>query len=105
MAQQRQNNLAKELIKVANEFLSDISNRTSLITITHADVAPNMRRATIYVSIFPDEKEQEAFVFLERQTRNFYTFMKSRIKIKFLPQVNFALDIGEKNRQRIDQLV
>ena len=102
---QRQDKMAKELIKVVNEFLTDMSNRTSMITITRADISPDFKRAAVYVSIFPDDKEEEAFVFLQRQTRHLYPFLKTRLKVKFIPLVEFKLDLGEKNRQRIDQLV
>ncbi|MCD8494873.1 MAG: ribosome-binding factor A [Candidatus Pacebacteria bacterium] len=101
----RQLKMSKELIKIANEYLNSISNRTSLITITRADIAPNFKNASLYISVFPDDKEEAALVFLERKTRDMYDFLKSRIKGKVVPRITFIKDEGEKNRQRIDLLV
>lgn len=102
---QRQEKMNKELVKIGNEYLNSISNRTSLITVTRADISPNFRSATLFVSIFPDTKEEAALVFLERKQRDIHQFLKQRMTSKVIPRITFTLDIGEKNRQRIDLLL
>lgn len=101
----RQEKMSKELKKIGSQFLSEISNRSSIITITRADIAPNFKNATFYVSIFPEDKEEEAFEFISRRTRDLRDFVKKNLKTKHIPQISFEIDLGEKNRQNIDQLL
>lgn len=88
----------------AAEFLAQESNRTSLITVTNVHLAPKGDRATILVTVFPDSKEKEALEFVSRTGGALRDFIGERISLQRLPYISFALDIGEKNRQKIDEL-
>lgn len=102
---QRQDKMNKELVRIGNEYINSISNRLSLITVTRADISPNFRSAKLFVSVFPDKEEGAAMVFLKRKERDIYTFLKGRMTSKIIPRITFHIDIGEKNRQRIDLLM
>jgi ribosome-binding factor A len=101
----RQEKMIKELRKLGSEFLSEISNRSSLITITRVDVSPDFKKATLFLSIFPQDKEHEAMAFIERRARDLRDHLKKHLRTKNIPVVTFEIDTGEKNRQRIDQLL
>ncbi len=88
----------------AAEFMAIESNRTSLITVTNVHLTPKGDRATILVSVFPDSKEKEALEFVSRTGGALRDFISKRISFQRLPYISFALDIGEKNRQKIDEL-
>ena len=96
----------KELIKeLAAQFLQTESNYTSLITVTNADVSPDLKRATIFVTVYPEDSEESAINFLKRKRKGFKEFVKSKAKMKALPFFDFEIDKGEKNRQRIEDLL
>ena len=80
------------------------SNRTSLITVTHASLSPDDRRATIYVTVLPDSEEENALAFLKRNRTDFREYVKKQTSLKFIPTLDFMLDVGEKNRQDIEAL-
>lgn len=101
----RQEQIQGQLLQLAGEFISHESNRDSLITATRADVAPNNSNAIIYITVLPEEKEQDVIHFLMRRGRDFRTFVRSKTNMKKLPYFEFKIDEGEKNRRRVDELL
>lgn len=92
------------LVHLAAEFIVRESNGTSLITATRAELTPKGERAIVYVSVFPDESTDTALDFLNRNADEFREYMKKNARTRELPRVEFALDEGERNRQRLDEL-
>lgn len=96
----------KELIKnLAAQFLQEESNYTSLITVTSVDISQDLKRSTIFVSIYPESNEESAFNFLKRKRSDFKKYVKLKARMKIIPFFDFEIDKGEKNRQRIDELL
>lgn len=96
----------KELIKeLAAQFLQEESNYTSIITVTNADVSKDLKQSTIFVTVFPETAEESALNFLKRKRRGFRQFIKKKVNMKVIPFFDFEIDKGEKNRQRIDELL
>lgn len=97
---------AKSHIKeLAATYIEGESNQTSMITVTNVEVTEDLKYATIYVSVFPSEKEDFALNFLKRKRRAMRDYIKKRINTAVIPFLEVKLDLGEKNRQRIDQLL
>lgn len=90
---------------MAGEFLARESNRTSLITVTHADMSPDLKRGTIYLSVLPESEEQKALEFAKRNLTEFREYVREKSVLRFLPVFDFELDMGEKNRQRVSDLM
>jgi ribosome-binding factor A len=91
------------LRETAAEFLNREASRQSLITVTRAEVSESGKRGAIYLSVFPVEHEAAALEFANRRRADFAAFFKKRIRAA-MPRVEFYLDLGEKNRQRLDEL-
>lgn len=95
----------KEIIRQqAAEFLRRESSRSSLITITGIDFKPRTKTATIYFTVFPESEETAALEFAKRKRSDFRASLKDNTKLPFFPIIDFMIDEGEKNRQRIDAL-
>ncbi|MSU56347.1 MAG: ribosome-binding factor A [Candidatus Taylorbacteria bacterium] len=88
----------------AAEFMAETADQTSLITVTNVHLAPKGDKATILITVFPDEKEKDALAFAARQGGKLRDFIGQRISLQHLPYISFALDVGEKNRQKIEEL-
>ena len=88
----------------AAEFLSETSNRTSLITVTAVDLSPRRDRATVLITVLPENQETAAIAFVSRQAGALRDFLRRRVSLQRLPFISFAIDRGEKNRQKLDQL-
>ncbi|OHA21399.1 MAG: hypothetical protein A2849_00205 [Candidatus Taylorbacteria bacterium RIFCSPHIGHO2_01_FULL_51_15] len=88
----------------AAEFMAEASNRTSLVTVTNVHLAKRGDSATVLITVFPDDKEKEALEFASRQGGALRDFISKRISLQRVPYISFALDVGEKNRQKLDEL-
>lgn len=90
--------------KLASEFVARESNRTSLITVTDTMIRENGREALFLVTILPESEEETALAFLKRKRSDLREHIKKNTRVKTIPIVDFDIDRGEKNRQRIDEL-
>ena len=88
----------------AAEFIARETDGTSLITVTRADIAESNTQATIFVSVFPDEKAASAVQFLTNRLPEFREYLRTHARMRSLPRLEFVQDFGEKNRQRLDEL-
>jgi len=101
----RQNKVSEEIAHQASEFLVRfVRGGGALITVTRAAVAPNLRNITIFVSILPKSAEVEQLKALKRLRTDLRDYLKEKTVLRDVPTVDFELDIGEENRQRIDEL-
>ena len=96
--------LAGVLAELAAEYINRESNKNSLITVTRVEVLNKGKRAIIYFTVLPDSEQNTALEFLQRKRKDFRMFVGSKKPVAFPPSVDFQIDYGEKNRQRIDEL-
>lgn len=94
----------EELTHGAADFINRESNRNSLITVTRALPSKDKKRVTILVTVLPSEMEESALFFLKRKRSDFLSYLKKHTRIKRPPTIDFAIDMGEKNRERLDIL-
>lgn len=101
---ERSEQMKERLREVAAEFLARESNRRSLVTVTAADISEDGRRGRIYLTVLPNDYEEQALEFANRNRREFGIFFESKVRGMRVPRVEFILDKGEKMRQRLDEL-
>lgn len=97
--------MASLISKFAAEYFCLESSRDSLMTITKTDILDRGKKAVIFFTTFPREKEAAALEFARRRKRDFRQFVIAKKSFGFTPQMDFAIDLGEYNRQRIDELL
>lgn len=102
---QRNEKVANFLKELSARFLEHESNGTSLITVTSCNVSPDLKRATIFITVLPDEKEHDALDFAKRKRGELRDYIKKNMQTKVVPFVDIEIDRGEKNRQKIDKLL
>lgn len=95
----------KAIIKIkAAEFLERESAGNALLTVTGVKLLEKGEKAVILFTVFPAEKENGALDFARRKRTEFRDFLKRESKLFQLPFVDFQIDLGEKNRQKIEAL-
>jgi ribosome-binding factor A len=104
MASKRQVQVAETLAHRAADYFARESNRESLITVTRADVSPDLKNVKIYFTVMPEKFEVAALNFAKRNRTDFRDYIKKHATLARLPHIDFVIDDGEKNRQRIDDL-
>jgi len=97
--------VANYIKELAAQFLVREGNNTSLITVTGADTSPDLKRATVFITVLPESKETAALGFVKRKRGELREFLKKNLKIKTIPFIDIKIDLGEKNRQKIDELL
>mgnify|MGYP001596579642 CR=1 FL=1 len=101
----RNEKMANVIKKLAAQFLERETNRTSLITVTSTTVSPDIKQATIFITVLPDTKETSALEFVKRKRKELREFFKKNMQVKIIPFLDVKIDLGEKNRQKIDELL
>ena len=105
MIESHKNEKLESLIHhLAADFIEKSSSRTSMITVTRVSLSRNKKYATIFFTVFPEDKEGLAVEFVQRNVGEFRDFVEKNSRIGRLPFFKFELDLGEKNRQRMDEL-
>lgn len=102
---QRNEKIAQMVKELAAEFLGRENNRTSLISVTSCNTSPDLKRATIFITVLPTDKEHGALDYAKRKRADLREFLKKNMATKIIPFIDIEIDKGEKNRQRIDELL
>ena len=101
----RNEKIAVILRDLAGRFLLFNGNGTSLMTVTKVEVSRDGKYATIFFTVFPENFEKTALEFAKRKRPEFKEFVKENSRLGRIPKIDFAIDFGEKNRQKIDSLL
>ncbi len=107
--------MASERIRQINELLRtelaiEFSRELELpdncvVSITKIDTSPDLKNATICVSIIPDQKAGTILKILQKQLPHIKASIKSRITFRNLPKFRLKYDPTEKNASHIEQLL
>ena len=104
MESRRQTQVSQLISQLAGDFFARESPVKALITVTHADISPTYKEVTVFISVLPHTMEEQALKFAKRARTDFRAYIKSQSRLHPIPVVDFEIDLGEKNRQRIDEL-
>lgn len=95
---------ASLLRELAAEFIANEANTPPLITVTQVVLSPDFGHATIFVTVYPEESEEQVLHFLKRKGSELRGFVKKRGHIKVIPFFDFRIDAGDKHRRHIDAI-
>ena len=101
----RNEKIGEILRDLGARYLHENSNNSSLITVTSVQLSKDSKYATIFFTVFPPEFEKTALEFAKRKRGEFKTFVKENSALGRIPFLDFEIDLGEKNRQKIDRLL
>jgi ribosome-binding factor A len=104
MDSRRRTQVSETIAHMAGDFFARESGVKALITVTHADISPTFKEAKIFISVLPQASETIALKFAKRARSDFREYLKMNGRFHPVPIVDFVLDLGEKNRQRVDEL-
>ena len=105
MSEIRDNRIKEILHDLGARFLNENRNASSLLTVTSVELQNRGKYATIFFTVFPDTFQKTALEFAKRKRSEFKEYVKEHSKLGQIPQLDFEIDLGEKSRQRIDELL
>lgn len=105
IAVQRDQRIEEEIARAAGEWIARESNRTSLVTVTRVHLSEDGNRATIMISVLPENQERAARDFISRNLGEVRRHLGKSSKIGRLPTLFVEIDKGEKNRAAVEAIV
>ncbi len=92
------------LKQAAATFVLHEANTNPMITITRVDISPDLKRALVFFTTIPEDRQADAEIFLKRSSSEFRQFLKKEVALRRIPHIEFMLDVGERHRQHIDDV-
>jgi len=77
---------------------------SGLLTVTRVEMTPDLLTARVFFSVFGAGDPAALLIRIERRKGAIRKALASRIKLKYNPQLFFALDPGPEHQDRIDRL-
>ena len=105
MSEFRGEKIKNQIKELAAIHIERIAGVTSLITVTRVVLSEDKKHAKIMISVLPRDKEKAAYGFIRRNLGEIRKNISKSLKINPLPYLEVEIDEGEKNRQKIDELL
>lgn len=92
---------------LADTLEKDVSDpRLALVTITSAEVSPDLRHARVYFTAHGgEERYREALAGLESAKRRIRAGLSKRVRMKYLPELSFHIDESVDEGMRISEAI
>ena len=115
MAVYRQERVRSLLKRMVSKFVfENISEKNMNITVTKIEASSNFKNAVVYVIIHPvgvfegpkiKQFEKMGLDKLKKISTPLHKKARETFKMKFIPYFEFKIDEGEKNRERIEDIL
>ncbi len=106
--------MATERLKKLNDLLRDEAGKILkkelelndvLVTVVRADISPTLEHATIWISVFPESREEQALREINRNIYSLQQAINKRLVMRPVPKIRFAIDKTEEGAARIEELI
>lgn len=102
----RQEKIDSLLRELASEFiLKKVKLKNALVTVTYAEISEDIKNLKIFITVYPEKSESRALKELNKNISEWQKFLAKEFKAKFLPRSEFLIDEGEKNRQKVEEIL
>lgn len=105
MSENHDQKLEEAITREAAMFFKREGNGNSLITVTRTLLSKRGNGATLYISVFPVDKEKAALDFVNRNLGELRNDLRKRIKSRVIPTLTAKPDHGERTRDEINRLL
>lgn len=79
--------------------------RIGFITVTGADVTDDLKISVVYISVLKEEEKKPTIEVLNSAKSFIRSELKKRLKMKFIPSLEFKLDPSVEYGSKIDRLL
>ena len=96
-----------ELLKkeIGSLFIKEINLPDCLTTITRIEASPNLQQARVYISVMPEEKQEEVFKVLNQSIYNIQQELNKRLNMRPVPKIMFRKEEKTKQAARVEELL
>lgn len=90
---------------VAAQIPMELPDLAPQVTLTHVDVSPDLRHATLWVGVVGDVEPAKALQRLVGIAGAFQTALGKTLQTKMTPRLHFKLDTNAEYAEEIDKLL
>src|SRR4029078_8867646 len=103
----RMRRVNESLRAVLAEAIGELKDpRIGFVTVTGVDTSPDLRQATVYVSVLGSEKKREATMDgLQSSHGGLQSRVNSELRLKHTPQLTFEYDPTVERGVRLSRLI
>lgn len=76
-----------------------------IITITFVKCSPNLRDASVGISVLPENISGTALKELRRSSSGFSKQLRKKLNLKYIPKFHWQIDTLERNAIEIDKVI
>jgi ribosome-binding factor A len=107
MPSRRQERVSKRIIQETVEALRNLKHvKLGFVTVTRCEVSPDLRHATIFISVFGSDEERERTLQIIRNNASKLRGMIGRpLAMKMTPQLHFEFDDTIETADRMSRLI
>lgn len=92
--------------ELASEFTRELELPVgTVVTITRIVTSPDLRNATIYILVQPDNQSGTVLAIVRKKLRDMIHTVSHRIVLKNLPKFKVEVDEAERKAARVDELL
>ena len=101
---QRVNQLVK--YEVSQAILKEgVSPKDVLVTVTRAETSPDLKQSSVFISVIPGERKDEAINLLNRKIYWLQQKINKRLKIRPVPKITFTEEKKTKQAARVEEIL
>ena len=99
--------LQRQIAEIISQEIKDPRIGSAVISITKVSTTPDLKYSKICVSIYTTNKdeEKEAFDTIVRSSQFIRNSLKSKVKMRVIPELHFIPDHTEEKGSRIDEIL
>src|SRR5919197_5805044 len=103
----RPERVAEEFREVLAEEIPRLKDpRVGFVTVTHVEVSPDLRKATIFYTVLGQDKDhRRTRAGLESARTHLRSVLGHQVRMKFTPDLEFEEDVGLTQVERVTQLL
>jgi len=79
--------------------------RDVLVTITRVETSVDLNQARVFLSCFPEDKTSQILEILHRQIYSIQQLLNRRLKMKFIPRIEFREERKTAEAGKIEELL
>jgi ribosome-binding factor A len=100
----RLNEVVREVLADELERISDV--RLGFVTVTGVEVAPDLRQATVYYSVFgPQDRRGDTADALRSATGHLKVTLGRQVRMKYTPDLVFREDPAVAQGERVEEII
>lgn len=96
--------LTQALSQVLQRDVSD-PRIVGMVSITRISVSPDLKQATVYVSVLPDKYESRTIHGLQDASGHLHKQLMKRVALRIVPRLHFQLDDSLKKQSAIFEAI